>query len=250
MRKQLPVPRTGTNAAKEFFASWHDINRLFDFVLSLVGNAERVAVIAHEALVQTGDPIKKAEMEAEWKGRRSAVDELKANRQLLLETILVRHVENFLNYLSSVLFEIFTARPETLKSADKVEVSAVLQHDSFESLVREIAENKVDSLSYSSFGTLAKFFEERFHIKIAEDSDIEFIGGYIEVRNISVHNRCYINKRFISRMHLDVSEIGKKKHLYGPDLEVLIPKLAEIVKGVDVAVRRKMKVKGVRFRTA
>src|SRR5580704_888089 len=100
MRKQLPVPRTGTNAAKEFFASWHDINRLFDFVLSLVGNAERVAVIAHEALVQTGDPIKKAEMEAEWKGRRSAVDELKANRQLLLETILVRHVENFLNYLS------------------------------------------------------------------------------------------------------------------------------------------------------
>ena len=33
--------------------------------------------------------------------RRSAIDELKRNRQLFVETILVRH-ENFINYTSSV----------------------------------------------------------------------------------------------------------------------------------------------------
>jgi hypothetical protein len=251
MRKQLSLPRTGTKAAKEFYTSWHDINRLFNFVLRLAGSAEHVATTAHSALIDTEhDPVKRAKMEAEWKKRRTAIDELKANRQLLLETILVRHIENFVNYLSAVLFEIFTSRPETLNSSDKVEVSEVLQHGSIESLVRVIAETKVDSLSYSSFGKLSEFFHERFRIGIADDSDLKLIHEYIEVRNISVHNRCYINKRFIARMKLDGSELGKKKHLYVQDLDVLIPKLAEVVKGVDVIVRRKLKIKGVRFGTA
>src|SRR6056297_490597 len=130
MRRTPPLPKTGTKAAKEFFSSWHDINRLFDFVLALAGRADHVAKTAYTALLETQhDPAKKAEMEASWNNRRGAIDELKANRQLLLETILVRHVENFINYLSAVLFEIFTTRPETLKSSDKVEVAKVLEHD-------------------------------------------------------------------------------------------------------------------------
>ncbi len=247
MRKQL-LPNTGTKAAKEFFVSWRDINRLFDFVIGLVGHAEQVATTAHKALVDTEhDPIKRAEMERQWRERRSAVDELKANRQLLLETILVRHVENFVNYLAAVLFEIFTSRPETLMSSEKVEVSEVLRHTSIESLVREIAETKVDSLSYSCFGKLSEFFEERFRIKIANESELKLIHEYIEVRNISVHNRCYISRRFISRMNLKVSELGKKKYLYKQDLDVLIPTLAGVVEAIDVLVRRRMKIKGVRF---
>lgn len=238
----------GTKAAKDFFSSWRDINRLFDFVLLLVGSAEHVAKTAHQALIDTeDDETKRAEMEAKWKSRRSSLDELKANRQLLLETILVRHVENLINYLAAVLYEIFTSRPETLKSSDKVEVSEVLAHDSIEALVREIAEAKVDSLSYSSFSKLSEFFEERFRIRISDEADVKLIHEYIEIRNISVHNRCYINKRFISRMSLTPTEIGKKKELYGKDLDMLIPKLAEVVKAMDVIVRQKMKVKGVRF---
>ncbi|MDP3097441.1 MAG: hypothetical protein Q8M86_05810 [Syntrophales bacterium] len=248
MRKKVPTPKIGTQAAKEFFSSWRDINRLFDFVLLLAGSAEQVAKTAHETLIKTEhDEGKRAEMEAKWKSRRSAIDELKANRQLLLETILVRHVENFINYLSAVLFEIFTTRPETLKSSDKVEVSKVLEHDSIESLVREIAETKVDSLSYSSFSKLSEFFEERFRIPIASESDAKLIHEYIEIRNISVHNRCHVNKRFVARMNLAATEIGKKKAIYGEALDMLTTKLAEVVKAMDIVVRRKMKVKGVRF---
>ena len=248
MKTRVATPKTGTKAAEAFFASWHDINRLFDFVLSLVGRAEHVARTAHTALLETEDnPTKRAEMEARWSSRKGPIAELKANRQLLLEVILVRHVENFINYLAGLLFEIFTARPETLKSSDKVEVAKVLEHDSIESLVREIAEQKVDSLSYSSFSKLVEFFQERFGINIADERDVLFIHEHIEVRNISVHNRCLINKRFVARTGGSASEIGKKKELFGKDLEALTPKLAQVVKSVDLAVRRKMKVKGVRF---
>jgi len=186
-------------------------------------------------------------MEEKWNSRKGPVDELKANRQLLIETILVRHIENFINYLSAVLFEIFTTRPETLKSSDKVEVSKVLEHDSIESLVREIAEIKVDSLSYSSFSKMSDFFEERFKISLASKEDIQLIHEYIEIRNISVHNRCFINKRFIARTNIEHDNLGKKKELFSDQLDILIPKLAEIVKTTDVLIRRKMKVKGIRF---
>jgi hypothetical protein len=241
-------PKLGTSSAKDFYSSWHDINRLFDFVLHLAGRSDHVAEIAHKAIVSVeDDEEKKQEMEAKWKERRSALDELKRNRQLFVETILVRHVENFINYLSSVLFEIFVTRPETLRSSDKVEISKVLEHESIDSLVREIAEIKVDALSYSSFAKLSEYFEDRFHIALASNEDVALIHKYIEMRNISVHNRCYINKRFISRTGLDESSLGKKKELYSNDLDVLIPKLAEVVKSIDLAVRKKMKVKGVRF---
>lgn len=248
MTKQPSIPKTGTKAAKDFYNSWKDINRLFYFVLNMVSRSEHVAKTAHEALISIEqDETKKLEIIKEWESRKGAVDELKNNRQLLLETILVRHVENYINYLSSVLFEIFIARPETLRSSDKVEVSKILEHDSIDSLVREIALTKVDSLSYSSFSKLADFFNDRFKISIAKHEDVISIHEFIEIRNISVHNRCFINSRFISRMGIDSSYLGQKKNLYLQDLEKLTPLLIENVKVIDRLIRRKLKIKGVRF---
>ncbi len=250
MNRNTQLPKIGTKAAKDFYDSWKDINRLFNFILNLVGRSEHVAKTAHDALISVEeDPEKKSAMEESWSLRKGAVDELKANRQLLIETILVRHIENFINYLSAVLFEIFITRPETLKSSDKVDVAKILEHDSIESLVREIAETKVDSISYSSFSKMSEFFEERFKISLASKEDIQLLHEYIEIRNISVHNRCFINKRFIARTNLESNNLGKKKELFSEQLNILIPKLSEIVKATDRLVRRKMKVNGIRFST-
>lgn len=250
MNRNTQIPKIGTKSAKDFYDSWNDINRLFNFILNLVGRSEHVAKTAHDALISVEkDPEKKSAMEERWSFRKGAVDELKANRQLLIETILVRHIENFINYLSAVLFEIFITRPETLKSSDKVDVAKILEHDSIESLVREIAETKVDSISYSSFSKMSEFFEERFKISLASKEDIQLLHEYIEIRNISVHNRCFINKRFIARTNLESNNLGKKKELFSEQLDILIPKLSEIVKATDLLVRRKMKVNGIRFST-
>ena len=62
----------------------------------------------------------------------------------------MRHVENFLNYLSSLLNEIFIQRPEILKSSEKIDLEIVLGHSSIEDLVQTIAERKVENLSYKS----------------------------------------------------------------------------------------------------
>ena len=181
------------------------------------------------------------------KSQPGQLDELKRHRQLILEIMLVRHTEAYLSYLADLLFEIFTQRPETLRSSDRVEVSQVLQHDSIRDLVRELAQRKVDSLSYSSFADLAEFFSERFRLAIAPDETLSKIVEAIEIRNISVHNRCVINEKYVSRLGLAHDCIGKRRALGIEYLDLLLPMFCHSVRSLDGAARKKLGLKGVRF---
>lgn len=247
MKNEISL-KTGTQPAKDFFISWADINHFFDFIIILATSSDESARVASATLMEIiDDPIQKAEIEHSAKNRKTAISEVKKYRQLLCEIILSRHIDNFNNYFSSVLYEIFISRPETLKSSDKIEISKVLEHESIESLVREIAETKVASLSYSSFSNVAAFFENRFNIKLPNDSDIMLLNEFVEIRNISVHNRCYINKRFLANVDIDDSYLGKKKRLNITILQELVPKLATTIIHYDKEVRRKMKISGLRL---
>lgn len=244
----MKPPKIGTKASSEFFGSWEEINKLLQFIIHLASTVEHAQTTAHDVLVKTAkDEEERNRLLSGWGKRRSPIQDLKENRQILLEIILVRHIENFLNYLSTVLFEIFTSKPETLRTSDKVEVSKVLQHTSIESLVLELAEEKVERLSYSSFYDLNDFFNERFNLEVAPLEKVEEISRFIETRNISVHNRCVINKRYIFKTGTPESDLGKKKLLVLDDIKKLSPLLAVVVKDLDSKTRKKFKIKGVRF---
>lgn len=239
----LAFPRTGTAAAENFYENWRRISSFFDWVLHMAGSMDHMQKIAAEAL-RTGDDNDEG---AEQSGRKTMVDILKENRQFFLETIVVRHVENYLNYLSELLFEIFIGRPETLKTSDKVEISKVLEHASIREFVRATAERKVDSLSYSSFSNLNEFFEDRFGLTISNVKYESVIVEAIETRNISVHNRCLIDERFCQRTGSDPQDIGTRKQLFIGDLNGLVPVLFDVVKHLDASARKKLKLKGRRI---
>jgi len=83
VKPKIELPNIGTASAKDFYSSWGDINRLFDFILYLAGRMDQNAETAHKALVAIeDDEAKKADMEMEWKNRLSSLDKLKHNRQL------------------------------------------------------------------------------------------------------------------------------------------------------------------------
>jgi hypothetical protein len=198
--RRSATPRLGTVACREYFLAYGQINSFFHFVLHTVSHIDQAAEVAHKALVDTEhDPDKKQELEESWKKRKGAVDALRDQRQFFIEIIVVRHVENYLNYLSSLLFEIFTQRPETLRSSDRIAVEEVLRHSTVDAIVKAVAERKVEALSYSSFQDLAVFFKERFSLTLASTKNESTIIHAIELRNISVHNRCIVNRRFVSR---------------------------------------------------
>lgn len=242
------VPSSGTTAAIDYFGSFRQINSFLQFLLYMAGHIEHSAEHAHKTLLKiTDDPGEKAKLLKEWEARRSPIEDLKVHRQFLMEVTLVRHVENYLNYLSSLLREIFLARPEVLRSSDKIELETVLRHDSIEDLVRTVAERKVESLSYTSFTDLADYFHERFHITLVPDSERPTVIDAVETRNISVHNRCIINSRFVSRTGGGADHVGKLKGLWIQDIEKIARFLAESVKRVDTEARKRLRVRGHHF---
>lgn len=206
------------------------------------------AKAAHVALVETAPTEdERQRLLSDWEGRTPVTQHLKQHRQVLLEIILSRHVENYLSYLSSLLFEIFTQRPETLRSSGSIDIETALQHNSINDLVRTIAKKKVENLSYSSFEDLAAYFGERFHLKLVQKEPLATIVEAIEIRNISVHNRCIINERYVSRSGSAATDVGKKKELYINYLDRVVPLLAEEVAKLDESARKRLKLKGTRF---
>lgn len=224
------------------------IHRFFNWLLHMTAHIDHASEQAHVVLVETASSDEeRIRLEEQWKARVSPIEELKRQRQFLLEVILVRHIENYLNYLSGLLYEIFVQRPETLRSSDRVEIEHVLRHDSIESLVKEIAERKVESLSYSGFSELCAFFSERFKLVVASGDDLRALIEAIEIRNISVHNRCIVNKRFIARTGESELNLGKKKVLGIDRIERVVHLLAERVRALDSDARRRLNVRATRF---
>lgn len=240
---RLPFPRMGTTAAENFYESWGRINNFFHWVLHMAVSMDRMRDIAVEALKDKDDP----ENSEDASTRKGMIDVLRENRQFFLEVILVRHIENYLNYISELLYEIFIGKPETLRSSDKVEIARVLEHASIRDFVLAAAQRKVDSLSYSAFSELSAFFDARFGLTLVNELNEPLLVEAIEIRNISVHNRCVINERFCKRIGLDESLIGTRREIYVGTLDDLMPLLFDLVKALDKSARRKLKLKGRRF---
>ena len=77
------------------------------------------------------------------------------------------------------------------------------------------------------------FFKNRLDLTIATDDDLPLIVEAIEIRNISVHNNCRINRRFVQRLKLDPSIIGKMKTLSLARVEKTAVLLGDLVKEID-----------------
>lgn len=188
--RAFPFPRTGTAAAYDFWVSFEQIDRFASFIMRMALQIDGLAPAIHDlrmAVATNDEERKRAEnLRADWRGPMS---ELAAHSQFFAEVFLVRHVENYLSYLSALLFAVFVERPEAMRSQEKVDLEFVLEHKSWESLVRGLAERKVDALSYASFDRLADFFNDHFHLSICSQKDRPIIMEYIETRNISVPRR-------------------------------------------------------------
>jgi hypothetical protein len=247
-KRNYPLPRTGSEAARDFFTSWRELNRLFNFILRMVAHIEVSGTKAHEYFVEYADTDEERErLVREWDARQGPLKTLEAHRQVFCEIFLVRHVENFLSYLSSLLFAVFTTRPETLRSGEQIDIDKVLRHDSLDTLVREIARRKVQELSYSSFADLSQYFKQRFGLAITPAKDFDTLVTAIETRNISVHNRCIINDRYIRITGVKPEVLGKKKSVGIDTLEIIVPLVAVLTRQLDSAATEKFGIRRVRF---
>lgn len=134
-----------------------------------------------------------------WEKFASRID---GNRfsEMYGQVLLTRDIDAFQRYLTKMLSRIYTERPETLKSSEKIEVQDVLRFEDMETLISYIAEKRVLELSYKGMPEILEFLKNRHGLKIdCCDSKLATAIELIEVRNIVVHNAGIVSALFIKR---------------------------------------------------
>lgn len=120
-----------------------------------------------------------------------------------------RNVDALERYLSTMLFDVFTQRPEALRSSEQVRVSDVLDCDDMAQVVRKLAERKVTALAYQGLDVLLSDLREKLGLPIdPADPGVSAVREGIEVRNIVVHNGGLVNALFVRRTKRNDLAVG------------------------------------------
>lgn len=168
--------------------------------------------------------------------RRRVADELEENDLEFLtpdlhtafvqERMLCALAEALLWYLSSLLHTVFILHPYQMlarsKSTDAeglrigagepvVPLKSVLESETREQLLASIVEERVDRLSYRSVASLDAYFREALRLPLSDDAALlRTVSRLVAMRNLLVHNRGLVNRRFRLLWGDDAPAIGER----------------------------------------
>jgi hypothetical protein len=163
---------------------------------------------------------------------------------LITEMTLCRAVDSYLTYLTDLLWLVFRARPESLRSAQQVRLDFVLAHAPRVGLLKAIIDREVNRLSYQGMRDLAEFLSTKLGFDLFQDHDaMERAILVIEVRNIIVHARGTINDTFVQRVPKSPVSRGKRIRLSISEVEAHIRFLTNAVADTECRAHEKFGIK-------
>ena len=208
-------PDPMTEACLRFFRDHWQLQHFIGFISSLATGADKRSTIAAKALYNAaGDDAEKARFKEMMERDPGAVTALRSHRQLILQMMICRAVDNYLTYVSELMALVFTSRPETLKTRDSVRIDVLLEYGTMEELVSGLAEKRVNDLSYRGMRDLSDYLAERLGFPLFQDPvQLERAVRVIEVRNLIVHNRAVVNRTFFARLPSYSAKLGQDVEL-------------------------------------
>lgn len=158
-------------------------------------------------------------------------------QRFLSGLIVSRSVDNFHTYISEALLDVFKARPETLRSGKKVEVREVLECESIEEFAGLIAERRIEELSHEGFPSMQRYLVERLGIDVELDQEeLRSASEATAIRNVVVHNRGYVNARFLRDTGRKDLSVGDPLELEMETVEEFNQTLRSIANKIDVGL--------------
>ena len=125
-----------------------------------------------------------------------ATEQLQVQKPCLYQMTFSRVVDNFLSYISGLLFEIFVQKPETLRTKEKIDVTIALDFTEKEQLIHYLAEQKVNELAYKGITELSEYLDSTLGFPLVENkAELSEINRIVQIRNLIIHNRGIVNKR-------------------------------------------------------
>jgi len=133
---------------------------------------------------------------------------------LISELVFQRFVDNFITYISDLLTVVFTARPEMLKSDEKISVKEVLEYETRSDLIAILTERKITALSFKGLTDLSEEVSKKHGVVLfATAGELASAAILVEKRNLIAHNRAIVNRRYLERVPFPSEKIGERLSL-------------------------------------
>ncbi len=153
---------------------------------------------------------------------------------LLNQMAFCRAADNYLTYIADLLALVFKKRPETLRSSESVSLDLVLQHKDMNALIEQLAERKVNELSYMGLEKLQDYLDRKLGFQLFTDHDqLREAVSFIEFRNLIVHNRGVVNTLFASRLPDYQEQIGQPLRIESELVLLALTSFARSVTDID-----------------
>ena len=239
-KPNLTPPSCCSGPGTRYFDSTFKTLDLFMFVIELVLHSDYAAHVARCALdgkelprdISPGDLAKKSP------GRVTKV--LRRHSQLLLEMILSRAVDEFSTYLSEIIREVLSSKPEILRTREQVRLDYVLRFESLAELTRDLVDRKVADLGYRGFTEVLDWLNLKLGISmVSNQSNISAIAEIIETRNLIAHNSSTIGTKYIKKVHGTTFKQGELREIDVDYLFRSVEALISFVRCLDEMASKK-----------
>ncbi|MCX5998039.1 MAG: hypothetical protein NTU41_00185 [Chloroflexi bacterium] len=146
----------------------------------------------------------------------------------------------FEGYLVDIVRDILLVRPDALKSQRPLTAETVLSLGERQKIVSYLAEIEVDELLYKSFPDVIRYFDKKFNIELSASGVASAkIVEIMATRNIHVHNRGFVNQRYLDLVKNGKLKAGAYKPITKKYLRDSISSALSLVKFIDDTVQRK-----------
>ncbi|MBI1774495.1 MAG: hypothetical protein HYR63_04025 [Proteobacteria bacterium] len=208
----LIPPDPMSDACARFFRSHVELWRFIGFVSDLALRVDDMARIAADALPPgvSGRPAGGANSAPEGAMARG----LRAQRHVFLHMVLARAVDNYLVYLAELMSALFVNSPQALAAAEQVTLATVLEHDTIEELVEDLAQERVGELGRQGVDALERYLADRFGFQLfLADGELDRAIRLTETRRLIVHHRGCVTRRFLNRLPNQLYKLGQPLEL-------------------------------------
>ncbi len=163
----------------------------------------------------------------------ASVDIVTTNQEgkILSRILYSSFTDNFETYLSDLLFEIFLAKPETLKSEQTVTIKEVLNCSDIQDFINYWAKQKIGKLQK---GSVKGFIEDTKQIKDLEilgTEEIKEIDKLLQIRHLFSHKNGIVDEKFLH--FYPGTGIGNEFNMPISDIIVKLEYLKEIANKID-----------------
>lgn len=158
--------------------------------------------------------------------------------KILARILFSSFVDNFETYLSDLLYEIFLAKPVTLKSSQKVTIEEVLSCSDLEEFINYWAKQKLSKLQKGSVKGFIKENKQISDLGVLGKSEQDEIEKILQIRHLYSHRNGIVDEKFLQYFS-DQFSANSEHQMATSEICDKLSYLADIANRIDLAAINK-----------